>query len=360
LANSLAESSEVEVVGYKNIFPLWLYPGESKRLSGEIQTRETIRVHEILKYYSVFSARKAAIAIKKKIRPDVVDIQWIAPQHGLVLIPLMFFLKRAGGPKIFLTIHNVSPHESRLFDRFLSRWVFKLADRLLVHAEKLKEEVVHQFGENPQKIAVIPDGICVDGETLPARAQARKRLGIKEKYVILFFGFVRPYKGLDDLILAFRTLVNKFDVALVIAGEFFKGLTECQEELKRQGLWEHTHLFPCYIANEEIPFFFSASDLLVQPYVRFSGQSGVTQTAYLHSLPVVATKVGGLPEIVIDGRTGIIVEPRNPQDLASAIERLLSDDSKRLQYGANGRTFLESTLTWERVSRIRVELYGQA
>jgi glycosyltransferase involved in cell wall biosynthesis len=359
LANSLADRAEVEVVGYKSIFPLWLYPGHSKRLSGEVSVRKEIPVHEILKYYSVLSSFKAATVIRDKVRPDVVDIQWIAPQHGLVLIPLISLLRRRPGAKIFLTVHNVLPHEPWIFDRALSRWTFKLSDRLLVHAQAMKEEILRNFREEASKIAIIPHGICTNGDIGVTRAEARERLGIKEKHVILFFGFVRPYKGLDDLLASFKVLANKFDAALVIAGEFFAGLAEYQKELERNGIARRTYLFPRYIPYEEVALFFSAADIVVQPYARFSGQSGVTQTAYLHSLPVVATDVGGLPELILHGKTGLITKPGNPEELTMALGALLEDGDKRQEYGANGKRFLEEQLSWKKVSQRLLDLYAE-
>jgi len=173
-------------------------------------------------------------------------------------------------------------------------------------------------------------------------------------------GVVRPYKGLDYLIDAFRELVDKFDVALVIAGEFFSGLSQYQKELQKAGIAERTYLFPRYIPYEEVPLFFGAADIVVQPYVRFSGQSGVTQTAYLHSLPVVATEVGGLPELVLQGKTGYIVKPANVGELAVAIEALLADAERRREYGANGRTFLETHLAWEKIVDRLLEIYAES
>src|SRR5262249_2665828 len=114
-----------------------------------------------------------------------------------------------------------------------------------------------------------------------------------------------------------------------------------------------------YIGSEEVPVFFSAADLLVQPYRKFSGQSGVTQTAYLQSVPVIATDVGGLPELVIHGKTGTIVQPRDPKGLAFAIETLLADEEKRRQYGLNGKRLLETELAWDRVTQSLVKVYGE-
>jgi glycosyltransferase involved in cell wall biosynthesis len=361
LANHLARKAEVEVISYMSIFPRWFYPGKATIVAGEVAVCGRIAVHEILKYHSIISSIKAARVIKRRIQPDVVDIQWFVPQHGFVLIPLILCLKFwfRSKARICLTVHNVLPHERRLFDRLFSRLAFRFSDRLLVHAEKLRDEAVQHFHENPRKIAVVPHGICADGEIVHEKTAARARLGIKEKYVLLFFGYVRPYKGLSDLITAFKIVAEKFDVALVIAGEFFTGAADYREELRRQGLLERTYLFPKYIDPQEVANFFSAADLLVQPYVKFSGQSGVTQTAYLHSVPVLATAVGGLPELVIDGKTGIIVPPKQPEQLAMAIASLLSDDDKRRHYGLNGKRLLEENLTWERVTGKRLEAYAQ-
>jgi glycosyltransferase involved in cell wall biosynthesis len=184
-------------------------------------------------------------------------------------------------------------------------------------------------------------------------------LGIKEKHVILFFGFVRPYKGLDYLIRAFKQIGEKFNAALVIAGEFFSGLTQFENQLKKTGIANRIHLFPRYISYEEVPLFFSAADIVVQPYIKFSGQSGVTQTAYLYSLPVVATDVGGLPEIVIHGKTGVVVKPADAEALARAMEELIVDSGKRQKYGSNGKEFFESHLGWESITEKLLEIYGQ-
>jgi D-inositol-3-phosphate glycosyltransferase len=361
LANNLAKTAEVKVVSYKSIFPRWFHPSKLKKTSGEIPVSGEVAIYEILKYYSLLSSFKAARVIQNSIQPQVVDIQWFVPQHGFVLIPLILLLKFWFRSKatIFLTVHNVLPHERRVFDCLLSYLAFRFSDRLLVHAEILRDETVKSFCENPQKIAVVPHGICVDGTVSYEKTDARVHLGIKEKYVLLFFGFVRPYKGLSDLIAAFKEVVNRFDVALVIAGEFFTAATEYRKELEQHGVAKRTYLFPRYILYEEVPHFFSAADIVVQPYVRFSGQSGVTQTAYHYSVPVVATDVGGLPELVLHGKTGLLIKPGDPGSLAQALETLLADADRRHEYGRNGRRFLENHLSWERISQRLLEIYAE-
>jgi glycosyltransferase involved in cell wall biosynthesis len=362
LANHLASNAQVEAISFKSLFPSWLYPGKVKKFAEEVVISKRVTIHEILKYHSLFSAIKAARLINDRIQPDVVDIQWFVPQHGFVLIPLIVLLKfwfRCKS-KVCLTVHNVLPHERRIFDRLFCRIAFRLSDRLLVHAEKLRQEMTLHFGERPGKIAVIPHGICAAAEAGMGKVDARARLGIKEKYVVLFFGYIRPYKGLSDLIAAFKMVAEKFDAALVVAGQFFTGVDSCREQLERAGLLQKTYLFPQYIDAQDVPLFFRAADLLVQPYSKFSGQSGVTQTAYLHSLPVLATAVGGLPELVRHGETGIIVEPEQPQALAWAMESLLANDDRRRQYGTNGKRFLERSLRWDQVTEKYLDAYAKS
>lgn len=360
VANSLAARARVQVIGYRRLFPLWLYPGASRRedrpLPGEVALRADITVHDCLKYYSVLSALRAAALVQRVIRPDVVDIHWIVPQHGLVLIPLMARLRHT---RTVLTIHNVLPHEPRPLDRVLSRTAFRLADRLLVHAESLKDSLVGRFGIPPERIRVLPHGICATGPAAYTPGEARARLGIKESRVVLFFGFVRPYKGLDHLIQAMKLLAGDRDTALLIVGEFFSDPGECQEQLRRAGIADSTYLFARYVPYEEVPLFFSAADLLVQPYVTFAGQSGVTQTAYLHRVPVVATDVGGLPELVLDGKTGCIVKAGDVAALSRAIQELLADPARRRELGENGRRFLETELSWEVIAERLLEIYAE-
>src|SRR4249919_499265 len=118
LANNLAKTTDVDVVSYKSMFPRWFHPSKARRISGEMPVSGRVAIYEILKYYSLVSSFRAARVIQNSIRPDVVDIQWFVPQHGFVLIPLILLLKFwfRSKARIFLTVHNVLPHEKRVFD----------------------------------------------------------------------------------------------------------------------------------------------------------------------------------------------------------------------------------------------------
>jgi glycosyltransferase involved in cell wall biosynthesis len=147
--------------------------------------------------------------------------------------------------------------------------------------------------------------------------QVRKRLGI-DGNIVLFFGFIRPYKGLKYLILALPEVLSQVKVTVLVVGEFWKDKDEHLHMIKGLGIENNVVIIDQYVPNEEVQDYFSAADLVVQPYVSATG-SGIIQTAFAFNKPVVATEVGCLPEIIEDGKTGYLVSPEDPEKLARAI-----------------------------------------
>ena len=145
----------------------------------------------------------------------------------------------------------------------------------------------------------------------------RKRLGI-DGNIVLFFGFIRPYKGLKYLILALPEVPSQETVTLLVVGEFWKDKEEYLHLIERLDIENNVVIIDQYVPNEEVQDYFSAADLAVQPYVSATG-SGIVQTAFAFNKPVVATEVGSLPEIIEDGETGYLVPPEEPEELAMAI-----------------------------------------
>jgi len=358
-AEALVGRTDISIIGYHSYFPLWLYPGEKEEITEQHrQWKKEVPVFNVLKYYSLISVYKAYKMITKKILADVVDIQWCTTFHAFILIPLIFLLKCFSGVKVFVTVHNVLPHETKFFDKPLCKIMYGVSDRLVVHSEKMKNDLINIFSICPQKISIIPHGICLDHQKVISREKAKKELAIKEKYVILFFGLIRRYKGLENLLTAFKGISDEFDVALLIAGDFVDGKDKYDKIISEYGINEVTYIHPGYIKDEDVPLFFAASDLLAQPYISFAGQSGVVPTAYYHSRPVIATRVGGLPEVVLDHRTGLIIEPARNDQLADAIRYFLQNPEKMEQYGSNGRRFLDDNLSWDGIVSTMLAVYS--
>jgi glycosyltransferase involved in cell wall biosynthesis len=185
-----------------------------------------------------------------------------------------------------------------------------------VHSEEDKNNLLAMFPRAKVQKAFHPTYEVFDLGNSNAN-HVRKRLGI-DGNMVLFFGFIRPYKGLKYLILALPEVLSQVKVTVLVVGEFWKDKDEYLHMIKGLGLENNIVIVDQYVPNEEVQDYFSAADLVVQPYVSATG-SGIVQTAFGFNKPVIATEVGVLPEIIEDGKTGYLVPPEDPKELARAI-----------------------------------------
>ena len=286
------------------------------------------KVSRVLRYY-VRLIRYAATA-----RPKMFHILWNNKFEVLDRVLLMLYYKLLR-KKIVLTVHNVNTKKRDSNDTVLNRLTLKiqyrLADHLFVHTEKMKRELMEEFGGSASAITVIPFGInnaVPDTNLTPD--EARRRLGIAEKdRVILFFGNIAPYKGLEYLVDAFQQVGTRSgNYRLIIAGNIKNCETywkDIQGMIKRDVEGGQILLKIEYIRDDETEVYFKAADLLALPYKHIY-QSGVLFLGYSFGLPVVATDVGALREEIIEGRTGFVCRPEDSVDLARAIETYFSSD----------------------------------
>jgi glycosyltransferase involved in cell wall biosynthesis len=272
------------------------------------------------------------------------------------------------GKSIVLTLHNVNARTRDRNDTFLNRFTlriqYRLAHHLFVHTEKMKTELIREFGVQPARITVIPFGInnSVPNTSL-TRADARQRLGIREaEKAILFFGNITPYKGLELLVSAFQqTLARRDDVRLIIAGkpDRFESYWQMIREVVREGVQKGKILLRAnFIPDGETEVYFKAADVLVLPY-RHVYQSGVLFLGYSFGLPALAADVGSLKDEIVEGKTGFLFRPDDPVDLARAIEKYFASDlyaelSSRRQGIRDYATKLHS---WDVVAQITMSVY---
>jgi D-inositol-3-phosphate glycosyltransferase len=296
---------------------------------------------------------------------DVVHYQWaLGPRNDRLHWPLL----RRLGKKIVLTAHDVLPHEPEVLSLEHCRWLYDTADAVIVHGVKLKELMLERFGTNPASVHVIPVGnfnFVADTPGPWSRENARKSLGYDERdRVVLFFGLIRPYKGLDDLIKACR-IVNEEGLGdgrrlkLLIAGRVVADQWKQggYDELLDQGkLRAQTHLSLEHIEVRDIARFFHASDVVAVPYKRGS-QSGVLQLAYSFGKPSVATRVGSVHEAIQAGETARLVPPEDPPAFAQALRELLLDDEAAQRLGARGRNYADTALSWGPIVQKTREIY---
>ena len=283
----------------------------------------------------------------RRFDPDVVHLQ-IGHLWFNLMLPL---LKQY---PLVITIHDPKPHlgdfESAKNSRLMMIWDFghRRAKQLIVHGQKLKQIVVEELGFPTDLVNVIPM-IALGDDAAHSHLQ-------EDDHQILFFGRIWEYKGLEYLIRAEPLITAQVpDVSFVIAGR--------GEDFSRyQRLMVHPERFTVYneyIPNDKRAELFRRASVVALPYIDAS-QSGVIPIAYTFGKPVVATTVGGLPEMVEHGRTGYLVPPRDEQALAEALVRLLKDKSLRHQLGANGKRMIETELSPDAVARKTLEIYQKA
>jgi glycosyltransferase involved in cell wall biosynthesis len=261
-------------------------------------------------------------------KPRVFHILWNSKVQFFDRTLLMLYYKLVG-KKIALTVHNVNQgrrdSNDSLLNRVTLRIQYRLADHMFVHTRKMKNELVEDFGVCEKSVTVIRHPInnaFPDTDLTPAAAKLR--LGIKgDEKAILFFGRIKPYKGLEHLLAAFQKLViSDVNYRLIIAGEVQKGnekyLAEIQQVVRRELDRGQIILKIQFIPDEEMEVYLKAADVLVLPYNKIF-QSGVLFLGYSFGLPVIATDVGSFREEIVEGETGFLCRPGDPSELARTI-----------------------------------------
>ena len=288
---------------------------------------------------------------------DVVHIQGA----GLPLLDQHFLRPLVKEMSVVLTVHDVMSHYKHFVssDSFM-RKNLHIPHRLIVHFENGKKQLIEHWKVSEDKIDVVPHGI-IPLQNQILMTDARNKLGLPEnRKILLFFGNIRPNKGLDVLLKSMQEVVRyNPNVLLVISGalphgESFQPYSDLIEKLN---LSEHVKTFIEFVPDEEVDFFFSACDMVVLPYQQFESQSGVLLRAYAHKKPVAASDVGAMGEIIRSDRTGEVVEPGNEISLASAINIVLKNLKK---YEFNYTPELENRYDWEHISSLTVQCYEKA
>jgi glycosyltransferase involved in cell wall biosynthesis len=295
--------------------------------------------------------------------PDVVHFQWLADRERD--LSLMRILRRLRIVVIY-TAHDVLPLEGDSWEeRAFRARLYRAPDGIIVHTEADRQSLADTFGVPLEDIAVVPHG-AYDfrfGRTRTIeKPEARRRLEIPlPMKVILFFGLIKRYKGLEYLVSAFD-LVEKQreDVVLLVVGDVYRGDV--------QGYRYYTDLVATFDARNnvravigyvpvgDIPMYFAAADVVVLPYTHTS-QSGVLLTAYGSGRPVIVTDTGSLPEIVERGRTGLVIPPRDPEAIARAVVSILADPARAREMGKRARELGATVYSWSSVAQRTVETY---
>lgn len=320
LVSHLREQHSVRAYGFKRLYPDRLYPGNSQA-DPSVSPLVSVESRQWLIPWNPFSWRRVR-RDWASWHPDTVVIQWWVP----FLAPMTSWLAsraRRLGCHVVVLCHNILPHERRLLDKPLIRIALRAADRLIVHSQTDREIADRLLSHTNVRVIPHPSYEQFASETW-TRDKARTSLGLQGR-VLLFFGIVRPYKGLLDLLDALPAVLQQCSVTLLVVGEIWGSIQVYRRRVAELGLDAQVQFVDRYVSNDEAAMYFAAADLVVLPYREATG-SGALQLAFGLGVPVVATRTGGLAEAVVDGDTGFLVEPGDVSGLSQAIVRFFIED----------------------------------
>lgn len=318
---ALAGNNEVKAFTFTRQYPGMLFPGKTQFVDSDDQNRN-IPVTRVLDSINPLSYYKTAKEIIR-FNPDFVLISYWMPFFAPAFGKIAGLLK-SKGIKVIGIMHNVIAHEKRVGDESLTKYFFNKCDGFILLNKSSEKDLLRLKPDAKYIIHSHPLYDHYGAKIL--QSEARHKLGIPDdKKVILFFGFIRDYKGLDLLIESLKDLND--DYLLLIAGEVYGNFKKFDELIDKSGVRNKINLQVRYIPETEIPVFFSASDVCVLPY-RTATQSGIVGIAYHFDLPVIVTNVGGLAEMVEENKTGLIINNPNSLLISKALQKYFSEDLK--------------------------------
>jgi len=316
LAQRLRESNEVLFVSFSKQYPRFLFPGRSQI----DQSRRPLSTESegLLSFADPLSWSRSAARIVE-FGAEAVLFSWVNPALAMQFRYVSGRVRRdLPGTCIVFWCHNVALHERIPLSKPLTRKAFRWGDHFIVSSQEARRDLLQLRPGSSVSVANLPQLDVF--RSASSRSEARRDLGFEEDApVALYFGFVRPYKGLMHLIRALPPAARQVPgLRLLVVGEFWSDVQKYRDEVERLGVEEMVTIVDRYVPNEEVGRYFEAADIVVLPYETASG-SGIIQIAYSFAKPVVTTSVGALVEVVDEGKTGFLVPPCDPQALAGAI-----------------------------------------
>jgi glycosyltransferase involved in cell wall biosynthesis len=346
LCRYLREDHNVKFISFKRQYPKLLFPGRSDRDSST-RPLKVDNVDYIIDSINPLTWREAGKAIRN-FGPDKIVIPWWVAFWAPHFWSIITMVKRRPGLEVVFICHNVFEHEPNFIKKLATKAVLSKADRIITHSKEETLKLKNLLGDDFNIITAFHPTYTDLNESGITRERAREKLGLSGN-VLLFFGFVRPYKGLGVLLEAMPAVLEAKEVTLLVVGEFWKDKQKYIDTINNAGISANIRIIDRYVPNEEIGLYFAVSDLVIQPYISVSG-SGISQIAYGCDRPVIATNVGSLTEVVEDGINGRTVEAGNAQALAEAI--LDSLEPETLSKFTENAVKTKKKFSWERMTRI--------
>lgn len=348
----LDEGHDADIVTFTLQYPGFLFPGKTQFIDSPAPAGIRIRrlINSVNPMNWLITGRKL-----RKEKPDLLLLRFWLPFMGPALGTIARIVRKNHHTKVICIFDNVIPHEKRPGDRQLTGYFMRSIDGAIVLAKAVGDDLRKYRSDVPVRFNPHPlfDNY---GEKLNREAALRSLNLLPGSSYLLFFGFIRAYKGLDLLIDAFAApeLRNR-NLKLLVAGEFYEDATPYRELISKHKLENEIILFDRFIRDDEVAAFFNAASLIVQPY-RSATQSGVTQIAFHFEKPMLVTDVGGLKEIVPDRRCGYVVQP-DPSSIAEAI-RDYFENNREEDFTACVREE-KKKFSWDKMTKAILECYNE-
>lgn len=340
-----------EIVSYSLQYPGFLFPGSTQFDTTGIAPKN-LKIHTLINSVNPLSWIKTARFIKKE-KPDFIVFRFWIPFMGPALGSIARMVRKSG-IKVLAITDNVIPHEKRIGDVAFSKYFVNSCDGFITMSKAVMKDLEKITATEHKKYLLHPLYTSF-GEKIN-KVEARKILGLKEdKKIVLFFGLIRKYKGLDMLLEAFNELKANPDIQLLIAGEFYEDKQPYLDLIEKSGIKDQVILHGKFIANDDVKLYFSAADLVALPY-RSATQSGVTQVSFHFEVPTLVTNVGGLSEIIPDKVAGYVVESSGTA-IAEAIKDYFTNN--RMNAFTEGMKREKQKYDWKLFVNEVFELYKQ-
>lgn len=293
-----------------------------------------------------------------RLNPDIIHFQWLA----LPVVDRVFIEGLRRIAPLVHTVHESTPYHGKapsVIQRWGVRSIPNQFDQLIVHTTGAKRELIER-SIPASKISVIPHGI-LQYPTTEANVSERSNQSSSDENVVLLFGGLKEYKGIDVLLRAFSRIAPEIreETKLKIAGSASISVEELRELAIDLGIEAHVEWDIRFIPDEEVAGLFRTADVVAFPY-RTANQSGALMTALPYGKPIVASDVGGFSKVLVDGEHGRLVKPEDPDALSGALSEVLSDSSKRERMGEAVRTLSEETYSWEHIAERTMQVYETA
>jgi len=355
LASHLSKRHTVETITFKRQYPGLLFPGKTQKESGGVsQPDDVAPAPQLLDSINPFNWIRVAKEIRRR-QPDLLIFKYWLPFFGPCFGTIAKFAKRDNKTKVIFICDNVIPHERRPGDIAFTKYAFKQADYFIVQSDAVAQELLHYFPAAQYRKAPHPVFEIFGASMI--KSAARQELGIAAKNVILYFGYVRRYKGVMVLLEAVQHLrqwqSEIGETLLLVVGEFYDDEQKYRQRARELNLDSCVRFVADYVPNEHVARYFGAADVVTLPYLSAT-QSGIAQIAYNFDKPVIATNLGGLTEVVLHEKTGFLVPPNEPRALAEAIRRFYREHREN-EFSENVK-IEKRKYSWERVVEAIEEL----